>query len=95
MTKRSEKIPLGAWSLLLFQRQDFLNNHLARVSITSYQEGTMKMKNEVLSRDGAQNMDTNLYQVSQVNSFENYRQNDQLDVDLAIMPQIPQQHLMI
>ena len=28
------KIPLAAWSLLLSQRQQFLNNHLARHPVT-------------------------------------------------------------
>ena len=34
MTIRSQESPLAAWSLLLFQRQEFLNNHLARVPVT-------------------------------------------------------------
>ena len=29
----SREIPLAAWQLLLSQRQDFLNNHLAQVPI--------------------------------------------------------------
>ena len=33
-TISSQEIPLAAWQLLLSQRQDFLNNHLARVPIT-------------------------------------------------------------
>ena len=34
MTKSSQEIPLEAWSLLLSERQDFLNNHLPRVTST-------------------------------------------------------------
>ena len=34
ITISSQEIPLAAWQLLLSQRQDFLNNHLARVPIT-------------------------------------------------------------
>ena len=34
---------------MLFQRKYLSNNHLAQVSITSDQEGTMEMKNELLS----------------------------------------------
>ena len=41
ITISSQEIPLAAWQLLLSQRQDFLNNHLARVPITPNQEGTM------------------------------------------------------
>ena len=50
--------------MLLSQRQDFLNNHLPRVPITENQEGTMEMRDEVLSNVGAQDLDTSSYQVS-------------------------------
>ena len=49
---------LAARSLLLSQRQDFLNNHPARVPITPNQQGLMEMRDEVLSSVGAQDMDT-------------------------------------
>ena len=42
ITISSQEIHLAAWHLLLSQRQDFLNNHLARVPITPIQEGTME-----------------------------------------------------
>ena len=54
ITTSSQKIPLAAWQLLLSPRQDFLNNHLARVPFTPNQEGTMEMRDEVLSSVGAQ-----------------------------------------
>ena len=47
LTISSQEIPLAAWQLLLSQRQDFLNNHLARVPNTPKQEGTMEMREEV------------------------------------------------
>ena len=59
----SEETPLAAWSLLLFRRDDFLKNHLARAPITSNQDGTMEMRDEVLSSVGAEEMDTIGYQV--------------------------------
>ena len=34
ITISSQEIPLAAWQLLLSQKQDFLNNHLAQVPIT-------------------------------------------------------------
>ena len=37
-TISSQEIPLAAWQLLLSLRQDFLNNHLARVPLTPNQE---------------------------------------------------------
>ena len=61
MTISSQEDPLATWSLLLFQLHDFLNNHLARVPNTRNQEGTMEMRDEVLSKVGAQDMYTNGY----------------------------------
>ena len=49
ITIGSQEIPLAAWKLLLSQRQNLLSNHLARVPITPNQEGTMEMRDEVLS----------------------------------------------
>ena len=75
----SQEIPLAVWQLLLSQRQDFLNNHLARVPITPNQEGTMDMRGEVLSSVGAQDLDTSIYQVSDLEDIELNWENDQLD----------------
>ena len=38
MTISSQEIPLAAWSLLLSQSQQFLNNHLAQVPVTPNQD---------------------------------------------------------
>ena len=45
--KRYQKLPLAACSLLLSQRQEILNNHLARVPNTPNQEDTLKMRDEL------------------------------------------------
>ena len=58
ITESSQEFHAAAWSLLLSQRQDFLNNNLARVPITPNQDGTMEMRDEVLSSVGAQDKDT-------------------------------------
>ena len=50
----SHENSLAAWSLLLSQRQEFLNNRLARVPATLNHERTMEMRDEVLSSVGAQ-----------------------------------------
>ena len=63
----SQEIPfaVGAcWSLLLSQRQKFLNNHLRRVPVNPNQQGKQQMRDEILSRVGAQDMDTSGYEVS-------------------------------
>ena len=81
ITISSQEIPLATWQLLLTQRQNFLDNHLPRVPITQNQEGTMEMRNEVLSSVGAQDLDTSSYQVSELEDREFNWENSQLDMD--------------
>ena len=88
ITISSKKIPLAAWQLLLAQRQDFLNNHLARVPITPNQEGTMEMRDEVLSSVGAQDLDTSSYQVSDLEDIAFNWENSKLDMDSVFRPGI-------
>ena len=87
-TINSQEIPLAAWKLLLSQRQDILNNHLARVPITPNQEGTMEMRDEVLSSVGAQDLDTSSYQVSDLEDIEFNWENSELDMDSVFRPGI-------
>ena len=70
LTISSQEIPVAAWQLLLPQLQDFLDIHLPRVPITQNQEGTMVMRDEVLSSVGAQDLDTSSYQVSDLEDIE-------------------------
>ena len=88
ITSSSQEIPLAAWKLLLAQRQDFLNNHLARVPITPNQEGTMEMRDEVLSSVGAQDLDTSSYPVSDLEDIEFNWEDSQLDMDAVFTPGI-------
>ena len=88
ITISSQEIPLAAWQLLLSQRQDFLSNHLARVPITPNQEGTMEMREEVLSSVGAQDLDTSSYQVSDLEDIEFNWENLQLDIYSVFRPGI-------
>ena len=96
----SPEIPLAAWSLLLSQRQKFLNHHLARVPVNPNQQETHEMMDEVLSSVVAQEMVTSAYQVSvYLDDVEFNWENDQLDVDavldLALIPPFHQQRLRI
>ena len=84
----SQEIRLAAWQLLLSQRQDFLNNHLARVPITPNQEGTNEMREEVISSVGAQDLDTSSYQVSDHEDIEFNWEGSQLDMDAVFRPVI-------
>ena len=86
ITISSQEIHLAAWQLLLSQRQDFLDNHLARVPITQNQEGTMEMRDEVLSSVGAQYLGTSSYQVSDPEDMEFNWENSQLDMDAVFRP---------
>ena len=88
ITNSSQEIPLAAWQLLLSQRQDFLHNHLPRVPITQNQEGTMEMRDEVLSSVGAQDLETSSYQISDLEDIELSWENSQLDMDAVFTPGI-------
>ena len=88
ITISSQEIPLAAWQLLLAQRQDFLNNHLALVPTTPNQEGTMEMRDEVLSSVGAQDLDASSYQVSDLEDIEFNWEDSQLDMDAVFRPGI-------
>ena len=88
ITVSSQEKPLAAWQLLLSQRQDFLNNHLAQVLITPNQQGTIEMRKEVLSSVGAQDLDTSSYQVSDLEDIEFDWENSQLDMEAVFRPGI-------
>ena len=88
ITISSKEIPLAAWQLRLSQRQDFLNNHLARVPITPNKEGTIEMREGVLSCVGAQDLDTSSYQVSDIEDIELNWEDSQLDMDAVFRPGI-------
>ena len=72
--------------MLLSQRQDLLNNHLARVPITANQERTTEMREGKLCRVGAQNLDTSSYQASDLEDIELYWEDSQLDMDAVFRP---------
>ena len=88
ITISSQKIPLAACQLFLSQRQDFLNNHIARVPFTPNQEGTMEMREEVLSSVRAQDLDTSSYQVSDLEDIDFKWEDSQLDMDAVFRPGI-------
>ena len=67
--------------MLLSQRQDFLNNHLAEVRIAPNQEGTIELRDEVLLCVAAQDMGTSGYQMSDVDDVEFHWENDQLVIN--------------
>ena len=88
ITISSQEIPLAAGQMLLSQRQDFLDNHLLRIPITQNQEGTMEMRDEVLSSVGAQDLDTSSYQLSDLEDIEFNWETSHLDKDAVFRPGI-------
>ena len=86
ITISSQEIPLAAWQLLLSQEQDFLDNHLPRVPITENQEGTMEMRDELLSSVRAQDLDTSSYQSSDLEDIEFNWEKSHLDIDSVFRP---------
>ena len=89
ITISSQEKPLCARQLLLSQRQDFLDNHLARVPVTTgNQHGTHETRNEVLSSVGAQALDTSSYQLTDPEDKEFNWENSQLDMDAVFRPGI-------
>ena len=54
--------------------------------ITQSQEGTMKMRDEVLSSVGAHDLDTCSYQVSDLEDIESNWEYSQLDLDAVFRP---------
>ena len=88
LTISSLEIPLAAWSLLLSQRQEFLSNHLPRVPITPNQQGTLEMREEVLSSVGAQDTDTSGYELSDLEDIEFSWEDPAVDLDSVYRPGI-------
>ena len=88
LTISSLEIPLAAWSLLLFQSQTFLNNHLPRVPITPNQQGTFEIRGEVLSSVGAQDADTRGHELFDLEDIEFSREDSAVDMCSVYRPGI-------
>ena len=88
LTISSLEIPLAAWSLLLSQRQEFLDNHRPRVPITPNQQGTFEMPEEVLSSVGAQDTNTSGYELSDLEDIEFSWEDPAVDMDSVYRPGI-------
>ena len=84
----SLEIPLAAWSLLLSQRQDFLNNQLPQVPVTPNQLGTFEMREEVRSSVGTQDTDTRGYELSDLEDIEFSWEDPAVDKDSVYRPGI-------
>ena len=82
LTTSSLEIPLAAWSLLLSQRQEFLDNHLPPVPITPKQQGIFEMREEVLYSVAAQDTDTRRYELSDLEDIQFSWEDPAVDMDV-------------
>ena len=73
LTISPQEIPLAPWSLLLSQRQQLLDSHLARVPVTPNQQGTHEMGCQVFA---------------DLDDVDFYWENDQLDLGAVFRPGI-------
>ena len=88
LTISSLEIPLAAWSLLLSQKHEFLHNHLPRIPKALNQQGTFKMREELLSSVGAQDTDTRGHELSDIEDIEFSWEDPVVDMDSVYRPGI-------
>ena len=88
LTISSLEVLLTAWSLLLSQRQEFLDNHLPRNPITPNQQRTFETREEVLSSVRAQDTDTSGYELSDLEDIEFSWEDPAVDMDSVYRPGI-------
>ena len=86
LTISSLEIPLAAWSLLPSQKRELLDNHLPRVPLTPNQQGTFETREEVLSSVGAQDTDTQGYELSDLEDIEFNWEDPAVDMDSVYGP---------
>ena len=82
-TIHQQIIPLAAWNLQLQQNLHFLDNHLSRVPITRSHQGTMGMRDGVLSIVFARDMDTSGYKMSDLGDFQFLWEDPGLNMDIV------------
>ena len=88
LTISSQEIHLAVWQLLSSQTKDFLDSHLPGVPIPQNQDGTMEMRDEVISSVGPQDLDTSSYQVSNLEDIEFIWENPAVYIGSVCRPGI-------
>ena len=84
----SLEVALAAWSLLLSQRQELLDNHLPRVPKAPNQQGKFEMREEVLSSVGAQDNDTRGNELFDIKAIEFSWEDPAVDMHSVYRPGI-------
>ena len=86
MTEGCREHLLAAWSLLLSQRQAFLNKRIAEVPYTPKFQGVLEMRDDIFLSVGTENKDTIGYQGSDLEAIEFHWENPDLKVDALFRP---------
>ena len=86
-TISSLELPIAAFHSLMNQRQQFLDNHLARVPITPNQQGTWEMQDEVRASVGDHDVSSD-FVPSDFDDIQFYWQNPNIDMDALYRPSI-------
>ena len=84
LTTRSHENFLVVGTSKLRQTQDFLYYHPVRITVTPNQPDTAHMLDALLSKVGAQKMDTSFYQLSDVGDSEFQWEDPDIHTDTAL-----------
>ena len=87
VTISSLELPIAAFNSLRNQRQQFLENHLARVPITPNKQGTWEMQDEVLASVGDHDVSSD-FVPSDLDDIQFHCENPNIDMDVVYRPGI-------
>ena len=87
LTICSLELLIAAFNSLINQRQQFLDNHLARVIITPNQQGTWEMQDEVRASVGDHNVSSD-FVPSVLDGIQFHWENPNIDMDAVYRPGI-------
>ena len=84
MSMSPQELLLPSWNLSLPHRQNFLDNHLAKIPITPEEQVTYEVREKDLSSAGAQYVDTRGYESSNLHHIEFFWEDPQFEVDAVL-----------
>ena len=87
LTISSLQLPIAAFNSLINQRQQFLENHLARVPITPNQQGMWEMQDEVRASVGDHDVSSD-FVPSGLDDIQFHWENPNIDMDAVYRPGI-------
>ena len=83
----SQETSVPAWNLLLSHKQDFWDQRLAQIPITSNQNRTHKIRVEDRFNAGAQDINASGYELSDLDDIEFFSEKPQLALDAVFIDQ--------